>query len=222
MVILRFMLCLFISISANTYAGAVSTSTSGSQGDVSKGQATSATCQGCHGPDGNSFSPDWPNLAGQNIAYLSKQIHDFQSGARLDPTMQSMVTGLTERDIADIAAYFSTQKVTADAASRSAAGQKLFMGGNRYTHLPACAGCHGPNGAGNGPGAIPSLAGQKAGYVAKAMRDFKSGARSNDRNQIMQDIASKMTEKEMDAVAQFLAGMGAPAATPNTVAVSSK
>ena len=97
----------------------------------------------------------------------------------------------------------------------SAACKKLYMGGNRYTHLPACASCHGPNGAGNGPGAIPSLAGQKLGYVVKAMRDFKSAARSNDRNNIMRDIAAKMTEKEMDAVAKFLAGLGAPAAAPS-------
>jgi cytochrome c553 len=207
---LRFVFCLLISIPAYTYS-----SEGSAGGSASEGQVKSAACQGCHGPDGNSFSPDWPNLASQNANYLSKQIHDFQSGARQDPTMQSMVTGLAEQDIADIAAYFASQKVKADAASSSAAGKKLYMGGNRYTHLPACASCHGPNGAGNGPGAIPSLAGQKPGYVAKAMRDFKSGARSNDRNQIMRDIATKMTEKEMDAVAQFLAGLGALVATPS-------
>jgi cytochrome c553 len=204
----RLILGLLISITANTYAAEPL------QGDASRGQTASATCQGCHGPDGNSFSPDWPNLASQNANYLSKQIHDFQSGARKDPTMSSMAAGLAEKDIADIVAYFASQTVKADAASQSSAGQKLFMGGNRYTHVPACAGCHGPHGAGNGPGAIPHLAGQKAGYVAKAMRDFKSGARSNDRNQIMRDIAEKLTEKEITAVAQFVAGMGATAKPP--------
>jgi len=213
MTTLRFVFCLLISIPAYTYAAEDSGDDTG--GSVTEGKVKSASCQGCHGPDGNSFSPDWPNLASQNANYLAKQIHDFQSGARQDPTMQSMVTGLVEQDIADIAAYFASQKVKADVASTSAAGKKLYMGGNRYTHLPACASCHGPNGAGNGPGAIPSLAGQKPGYVAKAMRDFKSAARSNDRNNIMQDIAAKMTEKEMDVVAKFLAGMGAPAATPS-------
>jgi cytochrome c553 len=120
-----------------------------------------------------------------------------------------MVTGLAENDIADIAAFFSTQKVKADPAGQSAAGKKIYRGGNRYTKVPACASCHGPNGVGNGPGAIPRLAGQKADYTAKALRDFKSGARSNDRNQIMRDIAAKMTEAEIVAVAKFLSGMGA-------------
>lgn len=208
MITARLVLGLLISITANTYADEPL------QGDVNRGQAASATCQGCHGPDGNSYSPDWPNLASQNVSYLSKQIHDFQSGARKDPTMSSMVTGLAERDIADIVAFFSSQAVKADATSQSAAGQKLYMGGNRYTRVPACAGCHGPHGVGNGPGAIPHLAGQKTGYVAKALRDFKSGARSNDRNQIMRDIAEKLTEKEITALAQYLAGMGASAKAP--------
>lgn len=208
MITSRFVLGLLISITANTYAAGPS------QGDVTRGQTASATCQGCHGPDGNSFSPDWPNLASQNTNYLSKQIHDFQSGARKDPTMSSMAAGLAEKDIADIVAYFASQTVKADAVSQSAVGQKLYMGGNRYTRVPACAGCHGPHGAGNGPGAIPHLAGQKAAYVVKAMRDFKSGARSNDRNQIMRDIASKLTEKEITEVAKFLAGMGATAEAP--------
>jgi len=206
---LRFVFCLLISISPYTYSS--ESPNKQAEGNVSEGQAKSAACQGCHGPDGNSFSPDWPSLAGQNANYLSRQIRDFQSGARQDPSMQSMVIGLVEQDIVDIAAYFAAQKVKANAASNSAAGKKLYMGGNRYTQLPACAGCHGPNGTGNGPGAIPSLAGQKSGYVIKSMRDFKSGARSNDHNQIMQDIAVKMTEKEIEAVAQFLAGMGAEA-----------
>lgn len=213
---LRFVFCLLISIPAYTYSAEGSEGRVG--GNIGEGQVTSSVCQGCHGPDGNSFSPDWPNLASQNASYLFKQIHDFQSGARKDPTMSTMVIGLAEKDIADIAAYFSAQAVKADAASQSAAGKKLYMGGNSYTHLPACAGCHGPNGAGNGPGAIPHLAGQKVGYVTKALRDFKSGTRSNDRNQIMQDVAAKMSEKEIAALAQFLAGMGAPVATPDVAA----
>ena len=208
MTLSRIALCALISITANTYAIAAE-----QDSNISAGQTKSATCQGCHGPDGNSFSPDWPNLAQQNANYLGKQIHDFQSGARKDPTMSSMVIGLNEQDIRDIAAYFASQVVTADPASKSAAGKKIYAGGNSYTRVPACAGCHGPNGAGNGPGAIPNLAGQKSGYVAKALRDFKTSARTNDRNKIMQDIASKMTEKEIDAVALFLAGMGAETAT---------
>ena len=210
MMSLRFVFCcLLISIPVYTYSyGELNEQTGGS---VSEGQIKSAACQGCHGLDGNSVNPDWPSLAGQNANYLSRQIRDFQSGARQDPSMQSMVVGLAEQDIVDIASYFAAQKVKADAASSSVAGERLYMGGNRYTHLPACASCHGPNGVGNGPGGIPSLEGQKTGYVIKTLRDFKSGVRSNDQNQIMQDVAAKMTEKEIEAVAKFLAGMGAEA-----------
>lgn len=206
MTLTRIVLSILISISANTYAS--SDDTANNQANISAGQGKSEVCQGCHGPDGNSFSPDWPNLAQQNANYTAKQIHDFQSGARKDPTMSTMVAGLNESDIRDIAAYFASQTVKPDASVESGVGKKIYVGGNRYTHVPACAGCHGPNGAGNGPGAIPNLAGQKTGYVAKTLRDYKSKTRSNDRNQIMQDIAAKMTEKEIDAVALFLASMG--------------
>jgi cytochrome c553 len=214
MTLSRIALCALISISANTYAETKVDNQDNNQGNITAGKTKSEVCQGCHGPDGNSFSPDWPNLARQNTHFLAKQIHDFQSGARQDPTMSSMVLGLGEQDIRDIAAYFSAQTVTADPASQSGAGKKLYVGGNSYSHVPACAGCHGPNGVGNGPGGIPRLAGQKPGYVAKALRDFKTGTRSNDRNQIMRDIAAKMSEKEIDAMALFLAGMGAETAAP--------
>ena len=200
MTTLRLVLCLLISISANTYVYAA--------GNPSVGQEKSASCQGCHGPDGNSYSPDWPNLASQNTAYLARQIRDFQSGDRKDPTMSAMVTGLKQADIADIVAYFSKQAVKGDASAKSITGKKLYEGGNRYNRTPACAGCHGPNGTGNGPGGIPSLAGQKAGYTAKTLRDFKSGARTNDRSEMMQAIAAKLSDKEIEAVSRFLAGMG--------------
>ncbi len=196
----RLVLCLLISISANTYVHA--------SGNPTAGQEKSASCQGCHGPDGNSFSPDWPNLAGQNTAYLITQIRDFQSGDRKDPTMSSMVAGLGQKDISDIVAYFSAQAIKADATAKSTAGKRLYEGGNRYSRTPACASCHGPNGVGNGPGGIPSLVGQKTGYTAKTLRDFKSGARSNDRSGMMQAIAAKLSDKEIEAVAAFIAGMG--------------
>ena len=195
----RLFACLLISITANTYAA----------GDPTAGQEKSAACQGCHGADGNSYSPDWPNLASPNPNSLVKQIHDFQSGARQDPTMSTMVTGLSEADIADITAFFSTQAVQPDAEAKSPAGKKLYEGGNRYTKLPACAGCHGPNGVGNDPGFIPRLAGQKATYTAKQLRDFRAETRSNDRSNIMREIAAKMSDKEIDAVSAYLAGLGA-------------
>ena len=196
----RLVLCLLISISANTYVYAA--------GNPSSGQEKSASCQGCHGPDGNSFSPEWPNLASQNTTYLVKQIRDFQSGDRKDPTMSSMVAGLGQEDINDIAAYFSTQVIKVETAAKSVSGKRLYEGGNRYSRTPACAGCHGPNGVGNGPGGIPGLVGQKAGYTAKTLRDFKTGSRGNDRSGMMQAIAAKLSDKEIEAVAAYIAGMG--------------
>lgn len=195
----RLLLCVFISISANSYAA----------GDPAAGQEKSAVCQGCHGADGNSYSPEWPNLAGQDSRYIVKQLTDFHSGARKNETMTGMASTLSEADIADIAAFFSKQALTPEATEGSLAGKKLYTGGNHYTGVPACAGCHGPNGAGNGPGKIPRLAGQKSVYVAKQLRDFRSGARTNDRNGIMQNLAEKMTDKEIDAVAAYVTAMGA-------------
>lgn len=195
---------MLISITANTYVHAA--------GDVAAGQTKSAVCQGCHGTDGNSFGPEWPNLASQHPSYISKQIRDFQSGARKDDTMSAMVVGLSQDDIADIAAYFSQQPIQAVASDKSAAGKKLYEGGNRYNRTPACASCHGPNGVGNGPGAIPSVTGQKAGYTVKTLRDFRSGVRANDRNEVMRSIAERMSDKEIDAVAAYIAGMASQAA----------
>jgi cytochrome c553 len=196
---LRLLACLCISITANTYAA----------GDPAAGQEKSAVCQGCHGTDGNSYSPEWPNLAGQDSRYIVQQLKDFQSGARKNDIMTGMAAGLGEADMADIAAFFSTQKLVLEAKEVDAAGKKLYMGGNQYTAVPACAGCHGPNGAGNGPGKIPRLAGQKSVYVAKALRDFRAGSRTNDHNAIMQNLAEKLTDKEIDAVAAFVAAMSA-------------
>ena len=182
-------------------------------GDPQKGQEKSAVCQGCHGPDGNSLGPDWPNLASQNASYIQKQATDFQDGKRQDPTMSSMVIGLSKEDIADIAAYFSSQNLQPTTAEESQAnsdaalGKKIYKGGNTYNDVPACAGCHGPNGVGNGPAVFPRIAGQKNTYLVKALNDFKSGVRSNDPNEIMRNIATKLSDREIKAVAAYASSM---------------
>ena len=196
----RISAAILISISANTYAA----------GNVEAGNEKSQTCQGCHGMDGNSFSPEWPNLASQHPSYIIKQVHDFQSGTRQDPTMAPMVAGLSDEDLVDIAAYFHAQRVQPGEAAAAPNGEKLYRGGNSYTHVPACASCHGPQGVGNAPGNIPRLAGQKAAYTAKTLRNFKAGSRANDANNIMQEIAAKLSESEIDDLANYIAGMGKP------------
>lgn len=187
------------------------------EGDAEKGKEKSQVCQGCHGADGNSYGPEWPNLASQHTSYLTKQIRNFKDGVRKNETMNSMVAGLNEEDIKDIAAYFSRQSLVPQGTPSNEqldselikTGRKIYKGGNRYSGVPACAGCHGPNAVGNGPAAFPHLAGQKTTYLIKTLKDFKSGARANDPNEIMRNIAAKLTESEINAVANYVATLQA-------------
>ncbi|MGD8567545.1 MAG: c-type cytochrome [Gammaproteobacteria bacterium] len=178
-------------------------------GDAATGKEKSQVCQGCHGVDGNSYAPNFPNLAEQHVSYITKQLHNYQDGKRVNETMSSMVTGLSDQDIKDIAAYFSSQALQPQAPDKDVevvkTGRKIYKGGNVYTGVPACAGCHGPNGVGNSPAAFPHLAGQKPTYVMKTLHDFKAGKRSNDVNEIMRNIASKLTDNEIAAVAAYVA-----------------
>jgi len=177
-------------------------------GDSAAGKVKSESCQGCHGADGNSYGPDWPHLADQHESYLIKQIKNFQQGERTNETMNAMVSGLSEKDIADVAAYFASQKVKpsneAIDSTKIKAGRKIYKGGNPYSGIPACAGCHGPNGVGNGPAKFPYLAGQQQQYLVKTLNDFKNGSRNNDYNEIMRKIASKMTASEIASVAAYI------------------
>jgi cytochrome c553 len=179
------------------------------KGDAAAGKVKSQVCQGCHGENGNSYGPEWPNLAAQHSSYLIKQIRNFQDGVRTNEIMNGMVAGLTQQDIEDITAYFASQSLEPQVQESDVeiikTGRKIFKGGNRYTGVPACAGCHGPNGAGNGPAAFPHLAGQKSTYIVKTLKDFQSNARSNDINEIMRNIAAKLTDSEINAVAAYLA-----------------
>ena len=179
------------------------------KGDPAAGKEKSQVCQGCHGEDGNSYGPEWPNLAAQHPSYIIKQVKNFQDGVRVNETMSGMVVGLSQQDIEDIAAYFASQNLKPQAQETDVeiikTGRKIFKGGNRYTGVPACAGCHGPNGVGNGPAAFPHLAAQKSTYIVKTLKDFQSGARANDANEIMRNIAAKLTENEINAVASYMA-----------------
>jgi cytochrome c553 len=179
------------------------------KGNAAAGKEKSQVCQGCHGENGNSYGPEWPNLAAQHSSYLIKQIQNFQEGVRINETMNGMVVGLSQQDIEDIAAYFASQSLQPQEQETDVevikTGRKILKGGNRYTGVPACAGCHGPNGVGNGPAAFPHLAGQKSTYIVKTLKDFQSGARANDTNEIMRNIAAKLTENEINAVAAYMA-----------------
>lgn len=173
-----------------------------------------ANCVGCHGPSGNSIAPVFPKLAGQQKAYLMKQLADMKSGKRKIPMMDKLVAPLTDADIEVIAAYFSTQSAattpSASAPEVAAAGMKIFFEGT--DGVLACYSCHNFDGRGTedfglSPGGYPMLFGQHSTYIVKQLKDFKSSARKNDHIQAMHNIARNMSDEEIAAVAEFLQDM---------------
>ncbi len=179
------------------------------EGDAAAGKTKSATCTGCHGPDGNSANPDWPKLAGQHAQYLVKELTDFQKGDRNNATMAPMAANLSEQDRDDLAAYFSGQSVKLGAADESlvALGAKIYRGGDPTANVAACIGCHGPDGRGNPAAKFPSLSGQHAKYVENQLFAFKKGERANDAGKMMRTVAAKMSEDEIRAVASYVQGL---------------
>jgi cytochrome c553 len=178
-------------------------------GDAAAGKTKSASCAACHGPDGNSPTPAFPKIAGQHAAYLEKQLHEFKSGDRVNATMNAMAMPLSDQDIADLAAYFSSQEVTIGeaAADKVELGESIYRAGNMASGVAACAGCHGPAGAGNPMAKFPSLKGQYADYTVLQLQHFRSGERNNDAGAMMRGVAGKMTDAEIEAVAQYIQGL---------------
>jgi len=180
------------------------------KGDPAKAQKlVNDICGACHGADGNSTSPAYPNLAGQHPEYLAKQLAEFKSGVRKNAIMAPNVTKLSNEDMLNLAAYFSAQQPKprlAKDAALVAEGLKLYKGGNAGSGVPACASCHGPAGAGI-PSQFPRLAGQHGKYVLAQLKNFRSGDRANDGGKMMQVIARKMTDQEMKAAAEYISGL---------------
>ena len=178
-------------------------------GSAEAGQAKAAMCAACHGTDGNSAAPNFPKLAGQHADYVAKQLQDFKSGERKDATMNGMAAALSEQDMADLGAFYAAQKVSVGSAdeARVALGEGLYRAGNTASGVAACAACHGPTGAGNPMAKFPSLGGQHADYTTKQLKDFRAGARANDAGSMMRGVAKKMTDAEIEAVAQYIQGL---------------
>lgn len=179
--------------------------------DAAKGQKiASQTCVACHGADGNSAAPANPNLAGQHPEYIAKQLHDFKANKdRKNPVMLGMTSPLSADDIRDVAAHYAGQKPKPLAAKDKALvelGQKIYRGGNTATGVPACSACHGPNGAGM-PAQYPRLAGQYSEYTVAQLRAFRSEERANDPNRMMRGFVARMTDREILAVAEYIAGL---------------
>ena len=178
--------------------------------DLAKGQAAAITCAACHGGDGNSAIAINPSLAGQHAQYIIKQLTNFKSGERKNDIMKGMVaTMATDEDMRNVAAFFAAQKPRPGIARDQTlvdAGQKIYRGGDAAAGVPACAGCHSPSGAGI-PAQYPRLAGQMKEYTLAQLKAFKAGERSNDNAAMMRTIASRLSDKQMDALAEYVSGL---------------
>ena len=180
-------------------------------GDAKAGQnlATGKGCVGCHGMDGNSAIASNPKLAGQGEAYLVKQLVDFKSGKRKGTVMGGMAAGLNDQQMEDLAAYFASKTVKVGSGDKDQVklGEKLYRGGDKENGVSACIACHAPTGAGNAAAKFPAVGGQHASYVESQLNEFRNGKRANDPNSMMRDIAAKMSDAQIKAVAQYIAGL---------------
>ena len=179
------------------------------QGDAGAGQAKSALCGSCHGVDGNSPLAMNPKLAGQNARYMVKQLQDFKSGARAGAIMASMVLSLSDQDMEDIAAWYSSQQPTIQGADPELIelAERLYRAGNAEIAVAACSACHSPTGKGNAPAGFPSLSGQHAEYTLQQLKDFRSGVRQNDGGEMMRTVVERLTDKELEALASYVSGL---------------
>lgn len=179
-------------------------------------KAEDERCQECHGHDGNANDIEdgignigkFPRLAGQLPTYLMKQIRDFRSGARQNDSMFIMARSLSDRDAADIFAYFSSQKVASEKGDAEH-GRRLFTQGDAARGIPACAGCHGEAGQGQqvGDAAYPRLAGQHRRYVTKQLTEWRAGERKNSQGGVMNMITRQLSDNDIDQLAAYVAGL---------------
>jgi cytochrome c553 len=164
----------------------------------------------CHGMDGNSANPEWPSLAGQHSSYIVKQLKHFKAGERQNTLMSPMAMILSDQDMEDLAAYFASQTLRPTGEtepSKLKLGQHIYRAGIASKGVPACSGCHGPNGRGIAGAAFPQIGGQHAVYAAAQLRGYKSATRATDPGSMMRTIASRLTDEEIDAVASYLQGL---------------
>jgi cytochrome c553 len=176
--------------------------------DLAKGEASfTAICAACHAPDGNSVIPVNPKLAQQHPEYLVKQLQEFKAGKRANPIMSGMAAALSDEDMRNIAYWVSSKAATPGAAKEKelvTLGESIYRGGIADRQIPACAGCHSPNGAGI-PAQFPRLSGQHADYAVAQLTSFRDGVRKNSLQ--MAGVAAKLNDKEIKAVADYVAGL---------------
>lgn len=174
---------------------------------VTKGDASkAAVCVACHGMDGNSINPIWPNLAGQGAEYTVQQLNAFKTKKRNNAIMWPFASNLTEEDMWDLAIYYSKQKISIGPleAAASEDAMKLYRGGDQERLIPACTACHGPNGAGNGPAKYPSLRGQHAAYTKLQLEAYREGSRKHP---MMQAIAQKLSDEDIEVLSSYISAL---------------
>lgn len=202
-------------------------------GDAKAGATKAAVCGACHGMDGNSAAPTFPKLAGQGPRYLLKQIHDIKAWdteanpakkattGRAVVEMTGIVTALSDQDIADISAHYAAQSTQLSGSKKMEVqvnsgikvdamelGAKIYRTGNLANGVPACTGCHAPDGTGNAAAGFPRLSGQHPDYIEKQLTNFRAGNRINDGDTMtMRSVAEKLSDAEIKAVANFIAGL---------------
>lgn len=205
----RHLLAVFaLALSPFAYAGHGEGHDPFTGGSAEAGAAKAAVCGACHGAGGNgAVNPEWPKLAGQGSAYLAKHLKAFKTGARKNPVMQGQAANLSDTDINDLAAYFAAQKAVPGVASKDsvALAQTLYRAGDAQRGIAACAGCHGPAGAGNEAAQYAQIGGQNAGYTASALKAYRSGERTTGPK--MLSIAAKLTDAEIAALSSYIAGL---------------
>jgi len=187
-------------------------------GSAEAGAAKAAICAACHGATGNSINPEWPNLAGQHHEYIAEQLVLLKSAVRVAPVMNPMAMTLSAQDMADLAAHFEAQTLTGLEADPALweTGQKLYRGGDAARGIPACSGCHGPNGRGNGPARWPQIRGQQPAYVANQLHAYAVRSRyvalagqqpPPAGAELMYDIAKRLSDSDVKALVAYVQGL---------------
>ncbi len=205
------MLRIIIGLVASVALASVSLAQSGNaEGDAARGQTLTTACAACHGADGNSLAGAFPKLAGQGARYLAKQMTDIKSGARAAVLMTGQLDNMTDQDILDLAAYFSSQTIKTGAAKESlvALGEEIYRAGIKRKGIAACSACHLPTGTGNDAAGFPAVSGQWPEYLVAQLKAFRVGDRHNDGDgRMMRDTAMDLSDAEIEAVSSYIYGL---------------
>jgi len=180
-----------------------------SVGDATEGRDKSQLCQGCHGENGDSLEPLAPKLAGQYSDYIVKQVRNYQAGTRTHQIMNAMAATLTDEELVNIGNYFASRPMMkGDGSGDNPVGKNLFLKGDIKRMVVACVNCHGVNGKGLTPktSMFPVLGGQHKAYLMRTLGEFRSGIRSNSPSAIMNKIIQPLTDAELDALTDYIAG----------------